>query len=207
VRLDYNLPCFSTLALPPAPTVKRKLRYLKSQQQFLDLLRTCQNFLLKLFRPVNHTQRLRPCLLLCIHTLHSFGRVSSSLTVSPSETRSPTRDAAEPCHVLTSRDELGRSIIKAPSYPCGHAGRGSIVTDLYQFRLHIYNCKRLKYRSPLQNLFSFAASCFSHVHFSFLPVVCDCYFLILVFSSCNILYHDGVLGPPDSPRLFLFSSI
>lgn len=147
MRLDYNLPCFLTLALPPAPTVKRKLRYLKSQQQFLDLLRTCQNFLLKLFRPVNHTQRLRPCLLLCIHTLHSFGRVSSSLTVSPSETRSPTRDAAEPCHVLTSRDELGRSIIKAPSYPCKHAGRGSIVTDLYQFRLHIYNCKRLKYRS------------------------------------------------------------
>lgn len=184
-----NLPCFLTLALSPASTVRRKPRYLKSQQPSLDLLRTCQYFLLKLFRPKNHTQRLCARLLLSCPHAPQF-RASKFFTNCPSfrMSRSPTRDAPEPCHVLTPRVELGRSITKAPSYPCSHAGRGSIVTDLYQFRLHIYNCKRLKYLSSLQNVFSFAASCFPHVHFSFLPVVCDCYFLIsvILFSQHSL---------------------
>lgn len=125
-----------------------------------------------------HATSTRTSSALCLHTSQFRASKSSSDCQSCRMSRPPTRDAAEPCYVLTLRDELGPKYHDSSIYPCSHAGCGSIVTDLYRFCLHIYNCKRLKYDCLLQNGFSFAASFFSHVHFSFVLVVCDRFVLI-----------------------------
>jgi hypothetical protein len=52
-------------------------------------------------------------------------------------------------------NELGLYIMQTPSSLCGTYG--SIVTDLYRFRLHVYNCMTAKYHFLLQNYFPLAA--------------------------------------------------
>ena len=87
------------------------------------------------------------------------------------------------------------------SWPCG-----TIVTDLYRFRPCIYNCMKAKYRIDLQNPFSFAAPCILARRFS-LSYQWSVTALHSIHSSLHLLInrHDGVLGPPNSSRFFLFS--
>jgi hypothetical protein len=50
-------------------------------------------------------------------------------------------------------DELGLNIMQTLSSLCW--AHESIVTDLYRFRLHVYNCMTVKYHCLLQNPFLF----------------------------------------------------
>jgi hypothetical protein len=55
---------------------------------------------------------------------------------------------------MVMEDELGLNIMQTPSPLCWT--HGSIVADLYRFRLHVYNCMTAKYHCLLQNHFPLA---------------------------------------------------